>query len=162
MRQSPLQLNHYQLLEVIISPIDGYKATDDNMYPPIESAEIKANLEVGYPTDVENPDDFIVGLTLYVAPKEKNNFPYDITVGIRGFFSTLDDVVPDSEKQTFVAVNGASILYGVLRDFILSTTARFEFKSIMLPTVNFLDIKERFEGKKNLSPKDSNSIVIEH
>ena len=139
MQASPLSLNHYQFLEFEIEPEPGYQSKP-NMYPDIGGAEFKSRVTIGVREDDEEKDDFTVKLYLTATPKKKGGFPYHFKIGVQGFFTLREDFKVD-DKQDFVLVNGATLLYGVLRDTLLNFTSRFEYSSVMIPTVNFLQLK---------------------
>lgn len=154
MQPSPLSLDHYQLVEVEIRPENGYEAKAD-VYPDFDGADFESRIDFGSRADqVDEVRQFTVRLFLTGKPKEGGIFPYRFDLGVQGFF-TVDPSVEPNKRIDFVLVNGAALLYGVLRDLLLTLTCRFENGPIMLPTVNFLNLKD-------VSKQDQSSTDLEN
>lgn len=143
MKQSPLILNNYQLLEITVIPEDGYVSNGLDDYPDIANTEFTSNIAIGAAEDEEDPRDYLLSLKLRIKPREKNIFPYFIEVAIQGHITVVHDLpIEDFDRENFAVVNGSALLYGALRDTILALTGRFIHGEVMLPTVNFLDLKK--------------------
>lgn len=56
-----------------------------------------------------------------------------------GVFTCSDELPKGVSKETFVKVNGCSILYGVSREMIRATTARGPWLELMIPTISFYE-----------------------
>lgn len=67
------------------------------------------------------------------------NFPYEFKLVIFGTFDCADEMPHGISKETFVEVNGCSILYGVAREMIRATTARGPWADLMVPTITFFN-----------------------
>lgn len=94
--------------------------------------------------DKEDPKLFVLKFRILIENKEGKIAPYDIDIDAAGVFS-VNPSLPLAERQEFVLINGCSVLYGAIRDQILTLTARSARGPLLLPTVNFLDYK----GKAN-------------
>lgn len=141
MRQSPLYLNHYQLLEFSIKPEDEYEVPEPEGYPDFNGAEYSSVVKVGRDADEKDPRDYVVILEISIKPKEQGSFPYHLNMGIEGYFSVPEDLpTPDFDRQRFVKINGPALLYGAVREITLMMTSRFQNGPLMIPTVTFIDI----------------------
>lgn len=75
--------------------------------------------------------------------------PYEISAHATGTFE-VHPGVPAEEIAKMVAVNGTSILYSGLRDFIATITGRGPWGSLLLPTVSFIDVEPKVEKDDGL------------
>lgn len=91
----------------------------------------------------EKQDDskqFALKLHIVIANKSGKIAPYDIDIEVAGIFSIQPNSnIPVSERENFVIANGCAVLYGAIRDQVLTLTSRSARGPLMLPTVNFLD-----------------------
>lgn len=150
MKQSPLSLDHYHFIEISIVPEVGYISKED-VYPDFSDANFASKVGIGQPVDDEESDKFALRLIIEISPKSEGAFPYSIDIGVEGFF-TIVDKKSVASVQDMVLVNGAAMLYGALREQIVTITSRFEYGALMLPTVNFLDmIDSQTESAKKAS-----------
>jgi preprotein translocase subunit SecB len=100
---------------------------------------IGTDLEVGeVPAQGEDPRDFMIKLGIVLENKKGKIAPYDISVEVLGSFIVSPDIQVD-KRRDFVVINGCAILYGALREIVLTMTSRFEAGGIVLPTINFVD-----------------------
>lgn len=145
MHSSPLNLDHYvltvlRLEETKRGPISP-KASTDRV--SIKDSEIRALIDIGEPKQPTEPPHFAIRLTIHVEPKSGNKkFPYRMEVGVQGFFTVLHSKGP-TDARNLAAVNGTSMLYGVIRELVLSHTIRFAAGPVMLPSVHFLHLAEK-------------------
>jgi hypothetical protein len=84
---------------------------------------------------------------------EGQNFPYKFDLTILGFFVCRDGVPPEAGEQRFVRVNGSSMLYGIAREIIRSTTAMGPWGFILLPTISFYEKDPTQKDETELIPK---------
>ena len=81
------------------------------------------------------------------AKKEKEFFPYQIAVKGRAFF-TFKDPCPREEADKALRLNGASILFGLLRAQVAQITAQSVHGQFLLPVMNFVELaKSRDEAE---------------
>ncbi|HQC86498.1 MAG TPA: protein-export chaperone SecB, partial [Rhodoferax sp.] len=90
----------------------------------------------------EKYSDFGVKLTLRVGPKEDAQAPYNIQVSVRGIVRMhLTQVDGQAEERRVRAlVNGASLLYGAVREMVSTITSRSAHGPLLLPSLNFQDL----------------------
>jgi len=63
---------------------------------------------------------------------------YHVAVCVDGYF-TIAAEFPAGERLGLLRVNGASMLYGALRDFVQTVTGRCLLPALYLPTLRFVD-----------------------
>jgi preprotein translocase subunit SecB len=90
----------------------------------------------------EKYSDYGVKLTLRVRPKEGTQAPYNIQVSVRGIVRMhLTQVQGQAEERRVRAlVNGASLLYGAVREMVSTITSRSAHGPLLLPSLNFQDL----------------------
>ena len=88
----------------------------------------------------ENPKLFAVKLRIVVENKEGKLAPYDVDVEAAGIFEVLPSM-PIEEREEFVLINGCSVIFGAIRDQLLTLTSRSVRGPLLLPTVTFLDYR---------------------
>lgn len=92
----------------------------------------------------QNPDhDRIWAILLEVTLEQEENrpsIPYEISAQTTGTFEIHADI-PAEEIPKMLGINGVSILYSGLRDFVATITARGPWGVFLLPTVSFADIE---------------------
>ena len=145
MQLSPLQLLEYTFDGVSVVPVDGYKA--DPAFAPglvFFPGKLAMSAETGLALldEKEKYSDFGVKLTLRVGPKVDAEAPYNIQVSVRGIVRMhLTQVDGQTEERRVRAlVNGASLLYGAVREMVSTITSRSAHGSLLLPSLNFQDL----------------------
>jgi preprotein translocase subunit SecB len=86
----------------------------------------------------EDPRDFLVTLEIAIDNKEGKPAPYNVDVGVIGLFN-VSPSLPTERRNDLLTVNGASILYGAIREMVLTLTSRFAAGGLTLPGMNFED-----------------------
>ena len=145
MQLSPLQLLEYTFDGVSVVPVEGYKAESEFapglVFFPGKLA-MSADTGLALLDEKEKYSDFGVKLTLRVGPKEDAQAPYNILVSVRGIVRMhLTQVDGQAEERRVRAlVNGASLLYGAVREMVSSITSRSAHGPLLLPSLNFQDL----------------------
>lgn len=88
----------------------------------------------------EDPRAYVIRLHLQIKNETGRLTPYNVDVEAIGYFDLLGDV-PLADREDIGKVNGASLLYGVLREVVLSLTIRSPWGPLVLPSVNFIDLR---------------------
>jgi len=140
MRPSPIQLKHAIYEKVLVCPHAGVplaqaKGREFDFEGVNVRTSVKTALKQGQKDD---PRDFLIRLNIGIDNKTGKKAPYDIDVGVVGVFNVLPSL-PIERREDLVTVNGASILYGVIREIVLSLTSRFASGPLTLPGMNFED-----------------------
>jgi preprotein translocase subunit SecB len=143
MQLSPLQLDEIKFLSSRIDPRvlpdlenPGVKHEPHQFY----NTKFSCTIEHVHATEIdENVDTkFIVAMTLDLPNEGENPTPYIIHIKCVGYFSILKSAFPDFTRRYDVGiVNGASLLYGAIREHISNFTARSWYGPLVLPSMNF-------------------------
>ena len=70
----------------------------------------------------------------------KNPAPYHGSAEIVGIF-TVDPAWSANKSEELARVNGASLLYGAVRETVLTLTSRATHGEFLLPTLSFIESK---------------------
>jgi preprotein translocase subunit SecB len=150
MQRSPLELQHYHFsrLELVAQTgTDGSPSSvHTGQYPSFEGVDSSADVQVAAPNDQTSPFQFALKLKLAGGSKtEQSQFPYAFVVEVEGFFQVE---APDEEAgRNLLVGNGAAILYGAVREQLLTLSARFSQGPMLLPTVSFLNMLKKETSK---------------
>ena len=145
MQLSPLQLLEYAFDGISVVPVDGYKA-DPEFAPGLVffpgKLAMSADTGLALLDEKEKYSDFGVKLTLRVGPKEDAQAPYNIQISVRGVVRMHLTLVEGQaeERRVRALVNGASLLYGAVREMVSTITSRSAHGPLLLPSLNFQDL----------------------
>ncbi|WP_156429865.1 hypothetical protein [Burkholderia sp. FL-7-2-10-S1-D7] len=152
MELSPLQLVNFRFLKVFIEPATPPEIAEP--HPRTEGAYdfagVQFQLELGHGhVDPLTPDINGVGEAVEIQPyvltmgirllgTEGKVAPYRIDVKCVGYFNVVTKAFPDeARRQDVVVVNGASMLYGTIREMVSNVTARSWHGELLLPSMHF-------------------------
>ena len=143
MQQSRLRLEHYNLMHLHLEPVLEAESAALGSYADFEKATLGSSIQFS-PVELPNGESrYSVDLTLTAGPREgHSDFPYRLKIQLLGIFDGRD--LPEEKREALVAVNGASMLYGVAREVLLSLTSRSVGGPVMLPTVEFSQFGDSF------------------
>lgn len=153
MNAAPLQLEHYALLGLHLEPAPGGTPADPGTYVFFADAKFSSTVKVDNVQLPNGEPRHTVELTLDGSPKPDSAFAYTFTIKLVGFFDGRQ--LPELDRDAIVAVNGASMLYGVAREMLLSITSRAAQGPVMLPSVNFAQIGEQIKRQRASATIDS-------
>ncbi|WP_227104523.1 protein-export chaperone SecB [Chromobacterium rhizoryzae] len=151
MQQSPLQLERYHFNLGYVRARTDVESSHSCNADSLIGVEISEQLSW---SSVENRDGkSYVHLKLYIAleNKNENKAPYDVAVEVEGEFRIAPPFMKKDDWEKIFIVNGASMLYTVIREYLLSFTARAVYGPLMLPTMNFLDYMDKITEAKEKS-----------
>ena len=141
MQLSPIQLLESRFGFISIQPIPSYEAKDrEENGTAFSPDKLTASGEVLI-TELdkrENDSDYALCLTLKISPKEEDSAPYEINVTTHGLVRVLCQEQP--RRKELALVNGASLLFGSVREMVTNITSRSLNGAFLLPTFNFLDL----------------------
>ena len=129
-----LRLDHYQIEYVAVAQNDGYDAALSS-----HTGDISSSINIS--PHKKDPSRYRLRLEVQVKPtakKEKEFFPYQVAIKGRAFFDIKDASSPE-ETNKFLRLNGAAILYGLLRAQVAQITAQSVHGQFLLPTMNFVE-----------------------
>lgn len=91
-------------------------------------------------------------------PKATNQrfAPYKIDVAVEGLILIPRGAEKVGDAEDLAAVNGASMLWGAIREQVTTITSRMRAGPVVMPTMNFLDLK-----KANREPPPSAAPAAE-
>lgn len=145
MQLSPLQLMEYTFDGVSVIPVDGYVA-DPKFAPSLVffpgKLAMSADTGLAVLDEQEKYTDYGVKLNLRVGPKEAAQAPYNIQVSVRGTvrMHLTQDQGQAEERRVRALVNGASLLYGAVREMVSTITSRCAHGLLLLPSLSFQDL----------------------
>lgn len=108
--------------------------------PNFEGEETQLEFKPSVEFDIED-NDLLVLLTVDVfSEAEKNNYPFEMTVSVVGYFKLMTDENVEKYKANAVAV-----LFPFVRAIISTYTAAANINPLILPTVNINKMLEADE-----------------
>ena len=133
---SNLQLEHY-----FITGLNYSVNPDFDPEKPVifEFPDVATEYEK-QPLNSESRKEWQVELKVEFLPPSERNVPYSFSASIIGFFS-VGPKISEEKLESFVEINGASMLYSTLREIIYTLTAKGPFKALLLPTLCFQEQK---------------------
>lgn len=139
--KQPLLLERYFFTKVHIDanpPVEGKeKAT------PI-STSINVRTAIDLMKHEKEPHRYQLALTIHNLSCDDQPLPYVLEMQAVGFFVVHPEFIHDNIEKLIV-VNGASMLYSAMREFVLMTTGRGPWGAFQLPTISFYDIASKQE-----------------
>ena len=143
MQLSPLQLDEIRFLSTRIEPrILPDLENPGEKYEPYQFHNTKFSCTIEHVNATESDESpetkFIVAMTITLPDEGESPPPYIIHIRCVGYFSILKSAFPDFTRRYDVGVvNGASLLYGSIREQISNITARSWYGPLILPTMSF-------------------------
>lgn len=128
---------------------------------------VKIICEVGY-GDISQEHDsapftyMMVSLHTRVENKEGRTCPYDLNVRVNGVFHWLDTGVAPEKRQDLIVVNGASLLFGAVREMVSTVTARSVCGALLLPCLTFHDNAPSLHKDESFEVSQDNSTGKRH
>ena len=125
----PLQLENYFFPQITVVAQKDYRSNAEE--------ELPFDLEVQ--TAISEPEEdgvYQVGVTIKVKNAKGKVAPYEISLETVGSF-ILAPEISNETKMKLLQINGASMLYGMSREYLMSVTSRGPWSGFMLPTVTF-------------------------
>ena len=140
MRPSPIQIKQVVYSKIIVEPNDAYESTPTSALNfDFLGVNLKSRIGHGLAKGQEaDPKDFFIELEIGIDNKQGKATPYRIEIAVLGLFTVLPSLVIE-KREDLVVINGASILYGIIREMTLSLTSRFASGPLTLPGINFED-----------------------
>ena len=164
MNVSPIQLKFYSVSRLSIVPKESISInlpTQPNELFDWSGVNLQTNIEFGWgdnATDEQRP--FAMRLGLAINNETGTAAPYNVDIELVGYFELIGKIPVDLQPQDLAQINAAAILYSAIRELLFSNTVRFPRGPMILPGVNFLDLKATTTAPsqaapgQNTSPKD--------
>jgi len=141
MRPSQLQLLDLVYLNIKITTRQSIEGENAVLPFDFDGVQITEGADFSILDDnKDDPRQFALKFRIALENKIGKAAPYDVDIEVAGIFSIISDM-PTADREDFVRVNGCAVLYGAIRDQVLTLTSRSARGALMLPTVNFLDYR---------------------
>lgn len=114
-------------------------AEQSGPYPGFDGVELYPKVTLYQDEETENPT-CLLRVELKHYPSEDSSFPYNFDVVLEGVFTLELDAEQERAERLFL-YNGASMLYSSAREQLLTLSSRHIYGPIMLPSLNFQNLK---------------------
>lgn len=91
---------------------------------------------------LEDSYNWRVELGIQFGSQPEDGLNYSGSFKVVGFFQ-LDASIPAPEVEALATINGASLLYGIIREMVSNLTARSANGPLLLPTLDFRKVLTR-------------------
>jgi preprotein translocase subunit SecB len=152
MKPSPIFLQDYFVTELNLSANPKFDAKQE---VPIRLEDFQVGVEAQQGPDNKRAWQMVLRLTF--QPPAEANVPYRFTLEIVGSFIVQDRIAEDRVER-LIRVNGASMLYGALREIVRDTTARGPYSPILLPSTSFYEPQPQPPGTVESAAPGSRSV----
>jgi len=153
MRSAPIQLSPILFRRVSVE-LDAARFTDSGTPPsdaPFNFESVTIQTHVGFtPTEGATSSERSFFLTLHVVignePSDNTDArfsPYLIDIEAGAEVRALPGTEARGDVEDLIVVNGTSLLWSAIREQVCTLTARMPAGLVMLPTVNFHDLKRQ-------------------
>ena len=127
MEQKPaLNLLDYRILSF------SYKTNEK--FKDITVKKNTSKLDFALEVFESNEDPLLFKLDVRIGCKMAIKAPYRFDLHIEGFFS-IDEQIPTEHHIDIVKLNGATILYGLIREYVFLATAHGRYGPLQLTTL---------------------------
>lgn len=124
--RAPIQIRSYWLNRLEISAIDD----------PAEGTRIDLKTYLDISQRAEDSREWMLRLSVTFGEDMESSSHYAGIVEFQGVIF-VDESVPAEKASRLAIVNGASILYGAIREMVGTVTGRGRYPSLVLPSVSF-------------------------
>ena len=149
MKAAPIILTDYFVTDLHVSANVKF---DPKKESPTEFDDFKVELEAS--PEPKEERSWQLTLKLQLQPPAEANVPYRVSVDMVGFVIVHPKVEKDRIER-LVKTNGASMMFGALREIVRDTTARGPFPALVIPGTSFYEPTE--EEKKQAEIEDKKS-----
>lgn len=131
---SPLQLEHYFFERMHCVANADITADEAEEWHRADESRFGLRVELGI--NPESDREWQVVVDFFTDPDYESKAPYDLRFTAVGVFKVDRDFEHD-DIERLVRVNGSSVLYSAMREFVGLFTSRAPWGAVTLPTVNF-------------------------
>lgn len=137
MRQSQVQLKEYCFTNTRVELSPNFKRSKKYL---LEAEHVDCSLNTCYS---QKDDSYLIELAIMIDSTKfpKANLPYNVIISAFGRVSISPDY--NGDKELLAVVNGASLLYSSIREYLLFITSRYPLGTLFLPTVNFQGMRKK-------------------
>ena len=141
MQPSQLQLSQFVYLGIKITTREPAENEDVSLPFDFDGVQIGEGVDLSIlDENKDDPKQFALKFRITLDNEKGKVAPYNLDIEVAGVFSIVSNM-PVADREDFVLVNGCAVLYGAIRDQVLTLTSRSARGPLMLPTVNFLDYR---------------------
>jgi preprotein translocase subunit SecB len=142
---SPLQLKDHRFTKVQVEAVSH----------GLPNGKAKVTTKCTWEHNTENLREWRVKLTVEYGPEDNHpEGPYKGILEIVGVFEVAENF-PEKDIEKLVRINGASVLYGAIREMLLNITSRSSHGGFRLPTFRFADAPSTRAPKEKTPDKRS-------
>jgi preprotein translocase subunit SecB len=152
-KDSVLRLENYQIESLAVVQNETF-----NRKLPAHTADITTTATIS--PHKQNPQKYRLELEIQVKrtpTKEKEFFPYQVAIKGRAFFTVQ---CPRQKAEHILRLNGAAILYGLLRAQVAQITAQSVHGQFLMPCLNFVEIAKAQKESEEPKQKASKEKVV--
>ncbi len=157
MRPSIIQLKQLVFQRVLVEaakPLDQVTPGEAAEFE-FDKVRFRINLDIGTGDDESdlNQREYVVLLGIGIDNSEGKPAPYKIDVLAAGLIE-VSEKVEEEKRADLATVNGASLVYGAIREMVCSVTSRCVAGTFLLPTMDFRDhvTKQPAKAAKETKP----------
>ena len=152
MKVSPVQLLDYTFEEVSVKASPEFEEAQSNANGEVVSKKdfvINVRTSLANGNETEDYFDALLRLDVKILSNGRQPTPYTAALTVRGAVRFHDKIIQDPEKadrrRSIAIVNGASLLYGVVREMFANMTARSANGLMTIPAMNFSDLPNQLK-----------------
>ncbi|EIW8789943.1 Uncharacterised protein [Klebsiella pneumoniae] len=148
--KSPIAIKHYHFTEISVKArdVEYDDIVVEGPYPSFENVNINTLVTLA---EAQEGGSFLLTIEVGCAPEKESTFPYEFKFIVEGIFES-DSSEIEEEKQQLIVCNGASMLYGCVREQLISLTSRQKYGPLLLPATSFQGLRKS-EKAKHLTKK---------
>lgn len=147
MNSSPLSLERVVFtavhLDAVTEGVPAPRVQEDASQ--VWSLAFEVRCEIDFERHTEEDNRFRLGLKVNLDSPAGRPAPYVGRIEVEGYFGMARNS-PREQWETTVAVQGAGVLFGAIREMVSFLTARGPWGPLTLPMVNFGDLTEQFQA----------------
>ncbi|QVL41917.1 MAG: protein-export chaperone SecB [Alcanivorax sp.] len=133
----PLRLDNYFFKDITVEPRSDYSPPEDgDNYFDFSDILVSCTVSAGKGLNNKGEEEHYVILEIETDDGEKRQTPYRIKCTVFGILEPHPDLSKD-QIQEIIPIQGATLLYGSARDFLMTITARMGHGPLLLPTLSF-------------------------
>lgn len=148
MATTPLQLDAYLIDALQVEALANFDEA---------RSAIALEMDVGpqYLMRKDDPHAHQIALSVTFGPKDEGSAPYRGRVEGRAFFH-VDNTLSEEDTASYILLNGAAILFGLLRAQVAQITALGPWGTLLLPPLNLVEAfaKKAEQAGKAEQPKE--------
>lgn len=131
---SPLRLEHhfFERMHCVANP--NISADEVEQWHQADESRFGLRVELG--TNPESDHEWQIVVEFFTNPDYQPKAPYELGFTAVGVF-VVDEKFEHKDLERLIRVNGASVLYSAMREFVALFTSRAPWGAVKLPTVNF-------------------------